>query len=163
MVITSAPPMNCTAPLSPPQNGNISDHSVPALPNTSVTFECSVGLFPEEIFSVTCLGTGEWDRNPAEIVCRNESSELHTVHSIVRLHYHIFLFSLSVNCSSAPSEPVNGMIVNLDNINTRENSVITFMCDPGFSPSHEMIATCNNSGLWHPDPALLECKRLFHI
>ncbi len=32
------------------------------------------------------------------------------------------------------------------------------MCDPGFSPAHEMIATCNNSGFWHPDPALLECQ-----
>ncbi len=67
----------------------------------------------------------------------------------------------TVDCSSSPSEPVNGMIVNLDNINTRENSVITIMCDPGFSPASEMIATCNNSGFWHPDPALLECQRKY--
>ncbi len=76
MVIIAAPPMNCTAPLSPPQNGSISDHSVPAVPDTQVTFQCFYGLFPEEILTVTCLTTGQWDRNPAEIVCRNESSEL---------------------------------------------------------------------------------------
>ncbi len=67
--------MNCTAPLSPPQNGIINEHSVPALPDTRVTFQCSDGLFPEGILTVTCLSTGEWDRSPGEIVCRNESSE----------------------------------------------------------------------------------------
>ena len=75
MVIFSAPPMNCTASLSPPQNGIIIDHSVPALPDTRVMFQCSDGLFPEGILTVTCLTTGEWDRNPAEIVCSNEPSE----------------------------------------------------------------------------------------
>ena len=74
MVKISAPPMNCTAPLSPPQNGSlISDHSVPALPNTQVTFQCDDGLFPSGILTVTCLTTGQWDKNPEEIVCRNRS------------------------------------------------------------------------------------------
>ena len=71
----SAPPMNCTTPLSLPQNGNISDHSLPAIPGTQVTFQCDKGLFPEGIMTATCLATGEWDKNPGEIVCRNESSE----------------------------------------------------------------------------------------
>ncbi len=91
--------MNCTAPLSPPQNGSTSDHSVPALPDTRVTFQCSDGLFPEGILlTVTCLSTGEWDRNPAEIVCRNKSSKLHIVHiaCLLALSYTLFYFQSTV-------------------------------------------------------------------
>ena len=72
--------MNCTAPLPPPQNGTIIDNSVPAIPGTQVTFQCDDGLFPEGIMTATCLATGEWDRNPGEIVCRNEFSELFLYH-----------------------------------------------------------------------------------
>ena len=68
--------MNCTASLSSPQNGTISNHSVPATPGTKVTFQCDDGLFPEGIMTATCLATGGWDKIPAEIVCRNESSNL---------------------------------------------------------------------------------------
>ncbi|XP_064402288.1 uncharacterized protein LOC135348062 isoform X2 [Halichondria panicea] len=71
---TTTPPINCTAQLSPLHNGTISDHSVPAIPGTQVTFQCDGGLFPEGIMTVTCLATGEWDRNTGEIVCRNEPS-----------------------------------------------------------------------------------------
>ena len=67
--------MNCTAPLSSPQNGTVSNHSVPASPGTQVTFRCDDGLFPEGIMTAICLATGEWDRNTGEIVCRNESSK----------------------------------------------------------------------------------------
>ena len=67
--------MNCTVRLPSPQNGTISSHSVPAIPGTRVTFQCDDRLFPEGIMSATCLATGEWDKNPEEIVCRNESSE----------------------------------------------------------------------------------------
>ena len=68
-------PMNCTVPLSSPRNGTISDHSVPAIPGTHVTFQCDAGLFPGGIMTATCLATGEWDRIPGEIVCRNDSSK----------------------------------------------------------------------------------------
>ncbi len=64
--------MNCTAPLAPPQNGTISDHSVPAIPGTQVTFQCDDGLFPEGIMTATCLVAGKWDRNPGKIVCRGK-------------------------------------------------------------------------------------------
>ncbi len=68
-------PMNCTAALPPPRNGTIGDHSVPAFTGTQVTFQCGNGLFPEGIMTTTCLATGEWDKNPGEIVCRNKSSK----------------------------------------------------------------------------------------
>ncbi|XP_064403391.1 uncharacterized protein LOC135348919 isoform X2 [Halichondria panicea] len=71
---TTPPPINCTAPLSPPRNGTISDHSVPAIPGTHVTFQCDDGLLPDGITTATCLTTGEWNKIPGEIVCRNESS-----------------------------------------------------------------------------------------
>ena len=67
--------MNCTVRLSLLQNGTISNHSVPAIPGTQVTFQCDDRLFAEGIMTATCLYTGEWDKNPEEIVCRNESSE----------------------------------------------------------------------------------------
>ncbi len=57
-------------------------------------------------------------------------------------------------CPARP--PLNGAL--LTNTNPTESSVITFQCDPGFSLVGTETATCNNSGLWDPDPALLECK-----
>ncbi len=73
----TAPPMNCTAPLFPPQNGTIIDHSVPAIPGTQVTFQSDDGLFPEGIMTATCLVTGEWDRNLGKIVCRGKFHSLY--------------------------------------------------------------------------------------
>ncbi|XP_064401115.1 uncharacterized protein LOC135349016 [Halichondria panicea] len=64
---TTPPPINCTASLSSPRNGIISDHSVPAIPGTQVTLHCDDELFPEGIMTATCLATGKWDE---EIVCR---------------------------------------------------------------------------------------------
>ncbi len=75
ILISPAPPMNCTDPLSPPQNGTISDPSVPAIPGTQVTYQCNDGLFPEGVINTTCLATGEWNMIPGEIVCRNEPSK----------------------------------------------------------------------------------------
>ncbi|XP_064407176.1 uncharacterized protein LOC135352000 isoform X2 [Halichondria panicea] len=128
-------PMNCKAPLSSPQNGTISDHSVPAIPGTHVTFQCDNGLFPEGIMTATCLATGEWDKIPGEIVCRNES----------------------ISCV-LPAPPLNGALLNINSQNTNptEGSVITFQCDPGFSLVGAVTATCNNFGLWDPDQSLLE-------
>ncbi len=84
--------MNCRAPLSPPWNGSVSDHSVPAIPGARVTFQCDAGLFPERIMTATCLATGEWDKNPEEIVCRIESSKL-------VLHYSCASFT---SCTQFP-------------------------------------------------------------
>ncbi len=58
-----------------------------------------------------------------------------------------------------PAPPLNGAL--LTNTNPTEGSVITFQCDPGFSLVGTETATCNNSGLWDPDPALLECKFIY--
>ena len=68
-------PMSCTTSLSPPRNGTISNRSAPAIPGTQVTFQCDDGLFPEGIMTATYLVTGMWDKNPGEIICRNESSK----------------------------------------------------------------------------------------
>ncbi len=57
-----------------------------------------------------------------------------------------------------PAPPLNGALLNnCQNTNSIEGSVITFQCDPGFSLVGTVTATCNNSGLWYPDPALLDC------
>ena len=54
-------------------------------------------------------------------------------------------------------EPQYGFIVDYCNLATTEGSVITFQCDPGFSPAAEMTATCNSSGQWSTDPSQLVC------
>ncbi len=83
----TAPPMNCTAPLPPPQNGTISDHSVPAIPGTRVTFQCDDGLFPEGIMNTTCLANGKWDKNPGENACRMEpSKQIDPIFFIIKLY-----------------------------------------------------------------------------
>ncbi|XP_064402132.1 uncharacterized protein LOC135347907 isoform X5 [Halichondria panicea] len=130
------PPMSCTTSLSPPQNGTISNRSAPAIPGTQVTFQCDDGLFPEGILTATCLVTGMWDKNPGEIICRNES----------------------ISCA-LPAPLLYGALLNTNfqNTNLMEGSVITFQCDPGFSLVGAVTATCNNSGLWDPDPAVLRC------
>ncbi|XP_064401038.1 sushi, von Willebrand factor type A, EGF and pentraxin domain-containing protein 1-like isoform X2 [Halichondria panicea] len=132
----TTPPMNCRASLPPPRNGTIGNHSVPAIPGTQVTFQCDDGLFPERTMTATCLATGEWDKNPGEIVCRNES----------------------ILCV-LPVPQLNGALLNTNSQNT-EGSVITFQCDPGFSLVGAVTASCNNSGLWDPDPALLKCMSI---
>ncbi len=58
-----------------------------------------------------------------------------------------------------PAPPLNGAL--LTNTSPTESSVLTFQCDPGFSRVGTEISTCNNSGLWDPDPALLECKFIY--
>ncbi|XP_064407739.1 complement receptor type 2-like isoform X2 [Halichondria panicea] len=130
------PPMRCTDQLDPPQNGTTSNHSVPAIPGTQVNFQCNNGLFPEGIMTATCLATGEWDKNPGENMCRNEP----------------------ISCV-LPAPPFNGALLNTNSQNTNltESSIITFQCDPGFSLVGAATVTCNNSGLWYPDPALLQC------
>ena len=70
------------------------------------------------------------------------------------IHHSLYL----VTCV-LPPPPLNGAL--LTNTNQTESSVITFQCDPGFSLVGTETATCNNSGLWDPDPALLECKLIY--
>ena len=69
--------------------------------------------------------------------------------------YMYIYYSLYLVTCIFPAPPLNGAL--LTNTNQTESSVITFQCDPGFSLVGTETATCNNSGLWDPDPALLEC------
>ena len=64
-----------------------------------------------------------------------------------------------VNCS-VPGEPVNGTILDYDNIVTTEGSVITFQCNSGLSPEENMTATCTNAGVWSTDPAGVKCMNI---
>ncbi len=70
------------------------------------------------------------------------------------IHHSLYL----VTCV-LPPPPLNGAL--LTNTNQTESSVITFQCDPGFSLVGTETATCNNSGLWDSDTALLECKLIY--
>ncbi len=68
------------------------------------------------------------------------------------------LYTYIVTCV-LPALPLNGALLTITNLT--EGSVISFQCDPGFSLVGTESATCNNSGLWDPDPALLECKFIY--
>ena len=72
--------------------------------------------------------------------------------------FHFYYDHIPVSCA-LPAPPLNGALLNTNSQNTNliEGSVIAFQCDPGFSLVGAATATCNNSGLWDPDPALLEC------
>ena len=39
----------------------------------------------------------------------------------------------------------------------------SFQCEPGFSLVGGGTVTCNNSGLWSPDPALLMCTSMLPL
>ena len=74
--------------------------------------------------------------------------------------FHICIpFLVPIVTCVLPTPPLNGVL--LTNTDQTESSVITFQCDPGFSLVGTETATCNNSGLWDPDPALLECNSKF--
>ena len=79
--------------------------------------------------------------------------------SIIIIIYVHPLFLVSIVSCVLPSPPLNETL--LTNTNQTESSVITFQCDPGFSLVGTETATYNNSGLWDPDPALLECKFIY--
>ncbi len=90
--------------------------------------------------------------------------EMHQFVNVSLCLTHALLYSLCtcippctyiVTCV-LPTPPLNGAL--FTNTNPTESSVITFQCDPGFSLVGAETATCKNSGLWDPDPALLECK-----
>ncbi len=82
--------MRCTVQLGPPQNDIISVHSVPAVPATQVTFQCDNGLFPEGILTATCLATGEWDKNPGEIICRGKFIFITCIHVSTLIWSHLY-------------------------------------------------------------------------
>ncbi len=71
----------------------------------------------------------------------------------------MYNYTNAVSCV-LPAPLLNGVLLNTNfqSTNLTEDLVITFQCDPGFSLVGAVTATCNNSGLWDPDPSLLECK-----
>ena len=72
--MAEAPPIICGSP-QPPSHGsvNLGNQSPPYVQETTVTFQCDDGLFPNDTMTATCTdmsGTGEWNPNPANLICR---------------------------------------------------------------------------------------------
>ena len=117
-----------------------------------VTYHCDDGFLPTAVMTSTCTdvgGRGEWVPDPAQLMCRVPGWSdrlLHLVSGNI----------LSVTCR-LPEEPLHGFIVDYCNLATTEGTLITFQCDPGFSPAAEMNATCNIFGQWSTDPSQLVC------
>ena len=73
-----ASPILCGLPQSP-LNGSLGSHSTTSPLGTIVTFQCDEGLLPNNTMTTTCrdvLETGEWEPNPADLVCRIEPGDL---------------------------------------------------------------------------------------
>ena len=78
--MAAAPPITCESP-QPPSNGsvNFGNQSPPYVQGTTVTFQCEDGLFPNDAMTATCnemSGMGEWEPNPAYLVCRGSPGRL---------------------------------------------------------------------------------------
>ena len=74
--MAEAPPVTCGSP-QPPSNGSVDFGNQTQLyvQGTAVTFQCDDGLFPNDKMITTCtdmLGRGEWDPNPADLICRKK-------------------------------------------------------------------------------------------
>ncbi len=104
-----------------------------------------------------CVNERELMQNVTVNPCFNVVSDIF-IHA--RMHVHPpFPVPIAIVTCVLPAPPLNGAL--LTNTNPTESSVITFQCDPGFSLVGTETATCNNSGLWDPHPALLECKFIY--
>ncbi len=70
----------------------------------------------------------------------------------------IYLYIDVVRCN-LPGQPINGKIKDYESYNNSlpEGSNITFFCDYGFLLIGENTSTCNSSGEWSTDPAMIEC------
>ena len=135
-------------------------------------YSCDTGFVLVGNNTKTCTGdsssnTGIFDGEAT--ICERELSQLLT-HTLMYYNnysdYFILTCASTIPCTYIvtcvlPASPLNGVL--LTNTNQTESSVITFQCDPGFSLVGTETATCNNSGLWDPDPALLECNSKFII
>ena len=78
--MTEAPPSILCGFPPPPSNGSVNsgNQSPPYVEGTIVTFQCDDGLFPNDTMTATCRnlsGTGEWEPNPADVVCRIEPGD----------------------------------------------------------------------------------------
>ena len=63
-----------------------------------------------------------------------------------------------VNCGM-PTAPENGIIENIQSVNTVGGALIVFRCNPRYVPARRMSATCVSSTRnWTPDPADLVCN-----
>ena len=78
--MAAAPPIACGSPQLP-SNGSVDfgNQSPPYVEGTIVTFQCGNGLFPNETMNTTCRdisGMGEWNPNPADLICRGAPGRL---------------------------------------------------------------------------------------
>ena len=65
------------------------------------------------------------------------------------------MIGLLVDCGQ-PEFPFNGVVSAVSS--TTEGATVTFQCEEGLFPSDLITSTCNNTGLWTPNPADVECS-----
>ena len=69
--------------------------------------------------------------------------------------YILHFIPVLADCGD-PSPPLNGFVMAYDS--TLEDSQIVFQCNPGFTPSRQMMSVCMADGIWTPSPTDLECR-----
>ncbi len=131
--------------------------------NTMANHNCDTGFVLVGSNTRTCTvdgssTTGVFDGEAA--FCERELMQNITITLVCMAFFYICIpFLVPIVTCVLPTPPLNGVL--LTNTDQTESSVITFQCDPGFSLVGTETATCNKSGLWDPDPALLECNSKF--
>jgi hypothetical protein len=65
-------------------------------------------------------------------------------------------------CNLTLSSPLNGRLyssslIGISNGIVASGEQLWLECEPGFYPRHATVATCQEDGLWYPDPSNLDC------
>ena len=129
--------MNCYPPL-PPINGSVSYTTT--MEGSQATYKCDNGFIPYEQFKTTCCETGQWFPDPMELVCIKEPCKF-TI--LCKYYINALIDSLiSVNCTSPPSIPINGILLNL----TSTSATIGCVAD---DPLNTVTVTCVNQDVWY--------------
>ena len=74
------------------------------------------------------------------------------------LQLYIYNNIITGGCNSTLSPPLNGILYNSSNGIAAKGEQLWFGCEPGFYPRNPLVATCQEEGLWHPDPSEVDCR-----
>ena len=130
---------------------------LPALVGDSVTLYCASGqlIGPNR---ATCQDNGDWEPDLSDVMCKQVSSSGKCAINLkdgkmcmcmctcVCNNYACELYMILIGRCDPPLTPINGYFL------TTTNASVTFVCDNETQLLHFEMATCNERGVWEPDP-----------
>lgn len=80
---------------------------------------------------------------------------------------HVILHTIIGGCNSDLSLPHNGLLYNISELaggtKVASGEQVWFGCESGFYPREPMVTTCQEDGLWYPDPSKVDCHRTSYL